>query len=513
MGTIVDYVKHVLSPFEERPFSSADSLVLNQLVYLDMPALVPRLRVTRKTDTGEAQRLFRAAYGSVALRDLDRADWYPAMTRRMSHGDEARELLRAAAESPRFRSIRIGNFVEPENLQDPNRFSACTFDLPNGIRYVTFRGTDGTLAGWHEDYRLLFVTPPLPTQAEAAQYTHAVLAGWEGSVMLGGHSMGGNLATYVAAAAPRRLQSRIKGVYAADSPGFIASFIATPGFQAIKHKIHKIIPESSMIGMLFESGVEVTTVRSNARGIDQHFMTSWLFDDTNERFLTTNHLSRYSTYFAQTLNTWGENVDIRERQNFIDTLFAALGATGYDDFQTLVANWKTSLPLIRDYLRALPKSEQDQLNLVLGCLRDVAIGSRVPTRSPGTRQTGQRKTGNTAATTAETPASGTTEDAEAASEQSTEAPKGTESSAPGSSATEAPTSPAPRQSGPGLGSRIATLTKDFVKWAETAGGNSPETAQKSPDASPDTKGTPDTKDSSETTSTGKPDGKESPTRS
>lgn len=402
MGTLIDYVENSLERFSERPFSVEDSLVLNQLVYLRMPPCVPRMKIAAPTPASTAKpaspsvtrekapapaparadvsedpfaHLNHPTARPVPLHVLDRSEWLAAMTDGMSHGDQARELLRAAAESPRFRDIRIDHFVESPDLSDRNRFCACTFDLGDGTLYLAFRGTDGTLAGWHEDFRLLFVVPPLPSHQQAMDYTHLVLRGWHGSLMLGGHSMGGNLATYVGAALEKPLQDRVRGVWAADSPGFIQKFIDTPGFQAIKDRLHKIIPESSMIGMLFLSGVPVTIVRSSARGVDQHFMTTWLFDDSNEHVKTTDHLSHYSQYLANTVNNWRESVTVSERRAFIDTLFAALGSTGYKDFGSLAANWSTVLPQVHSYLSSLPPEQQKELSAVMEQLRHVIVGT------------------------------------------------------------------------------------------------------------------------------------------
>lgn len=397
MGTLTDYVENSLAPFSERPFSAEDSLVLNQLVYLRMPPCVPRIKiatssssitppvktetVTREktptpaplTDTDE-NPFTSSEPCPIPLHQLDRSEWLKKMTEGMTHDSDVRELLRAASESPRFRDIRIDHFVESSGPSDRNRFSACTFDLGDGTLYISFRGTDGTLAGWYEDFRLLFIVPPLPSQQEAMNYTHQVVRGWHGSIMLGGHSMGGNLAAYVGAAIEKPLQRRIRGVWAADSPGFIQQFIDTPGFHAISNRLHKVIPESSMIGMLFNSGVSETIVRSSARGVDQHFMTTWLFDDSNEHLVTTDHLSRYSQYLAGTINSWRQSVPVDERRAFIDTLFATLRSTGYNDFRSLAANWSTVLPQIRTYLSSVPPEQRKQLSAVMEQLRHVILG-------------------------------------------------------------------------------------------------------------------------------------------
>lgn len=260
MATFLDYARDEVRTFAEQPFCGEDALIFSQLVYLSFPEAL--------------------ATKSLTLQQLLRRETYPALIKEMSHGQEALELLRLCGESPRFRDVRLADRISPNSTADPNRFCAATFILPDSTRVIAFRGTDGTIAGWHEDYRLLFVTPPLDSQAQALAYlkSHASTHSTERpEIIITGHSMGGNLAIYAAAVAPHSVQSRIRAVYAQDSPGFIRSFIESQQFQAIRSRVHKYVPESSMVGMLFDSGVEETVVRSNAHGSEQHFLSTWLF--------------------------------------------------------------------------------------------------------------------------------------------------------------------------------------------------------------------------------------------
>lgn len=260
MATFLDYARDEVRTFAEQPFCGEDALIFSQLVYLSFPDAL--------------------ATKNLTLQQLLRRETYPALIDEMSHGQEALELLRLCGESPRFRDVRLADRISPNSTADPNRFCAATFILPDSTRVIVFRGTDGTIAGWHEDYRLLFVTPPLASQAQALAYlkSHASAPLAERpEIIITGHSMGGNLAIYAAAVAPHSVQSRIRAVYAQDSPGFIRSFIESKQFQAIRSRVHKYVPESSMVGMLFDSGVEETVVRSNAHGSEQHFLSTWLF--------------------------------------------------------------------------------------------------------------------------------------------------------------------------------------------------------------------------------------------
>lgn len=382
MATFLDYARDEVCTFAEQPFCGEDALIFSQLVYLSFPDAL--------------------ATKSLTLQQLLRRETYPALIDEMSHGQEALELLRLCGESPRFRDVRLADRISPNSTADPNRFCAATFILPDSTRVIAFRGTDGTIAGWHEDYRLLFVTPPLDSQAQALAYlkSHASTHSTERpEIIITGHSMGGNLAIYAAAVAPHSVQSRIRAVYAQDSPGFIRSFLESQQFQAIRSRVHKYVPESSMVGMLFDSGVEETVVRSNAHGSEQHFLSTWLFTHpqieqeasgkeqkpalktSNEPVAVTasalqpsdlwvlertEHLSRYSQALANTLNGWRESLDVAQRERFIETLFSALDSTGYVQLSQLRENWNTVIPVISQYLRSLPATDRNQLSSAIG---------------------------------------------------------------------------------------------------------------------------------------------------
>ncbi len=503
MATLIDYVRCTQQTFAEKPFGTADSLVLAQLTYLHMPPIVPRLVLPDDTvvdtvatvadgtgtstaeipdflasdvahhdptgadadvtaaeqaaagipkaqdavsihkaqgaegipeaqsavsiprapgatgpqkpaaqrQTGRTEQTMRVRevsdvptpavllpqhdpsvwdpYGPtpVPLHELGRAEWLRLLTGESDPHTDTRRLLETVLESRRFRDVRVSNAIEPMDVRERNRFAALTYDLGDGTMYIAFRGTDGTFAGWHEDYRLLFIAPPLPSQAQAARYTKKVLEGWRGAIILGGHSMGGNLAAYVAASAPVEVQGRIAAVYEHDSPGFIRPFLASPGFVRVRGRIHKTVPESSMIGMLFDSGVEETIVRSAAHGLSQHHMTSWLFDDDTLELSRGTRLNRYSSAFAKLMNDWRENLSVEDRRRFIDDLFDALYSTGVSDFPSLMRERRTALPRFREAIRTFPPDEQQRLKATLGVLvqivLDRASGGRLEEKKDG----------------------------------------------------------------------------------------------------------------------------------
>jgi len=176
-------------PFSERPFGPPDSLALTQLVYMPMEEL--------PMPDGSATVAQLWAYLKKAFSDgLD--DFF--QNRRY-------DFTEACAESIRFYDLPVLRYVNHIDPAQETQFCACTFALPDGGRYVAFRGTDLTVAGWKEDLNMSF--QPVPAQREAVAYVEAAAEDFDGPLMLGGHSKGGHLALYAAAHVSEAVQRRI----------------------------------------------------------------------------------------------------------------------------------------------------------------------------------------------------------------------------------------------------------------------------------------------------------------
>lgn len=184
MGNVVDYVRSEFRTFGELEFSNVDSLVLSELSYMCLSGLVPAFEAAKSVATVPIARLLRA-------------EDYPAMFASNSGdmNDYRLALLRAVCESPRFRGLRVGEYAERLDTCREQQFAAMTFDLGDcphavaspdsddsadssagaaGLLYVAFRGTDGTLVGWKEDFNMA-VRCPVPSQESAYRYVDSIM--------------------------------------------------------------------------------------------------------------------------------------------------------------------------------------------------------------------------------------------------------------------------------------------------------------------------------------------------
>lgn len=312
METIVDYIQREQRTFDEHPFCPPDSLVLSVLSYLNFETY-PRGGVTPR-DSFLLHDLLSLTPVSLLAND----NWL----------EDAKEttdaFLLAMRASRRYRDTRMGYYARETAESIEKQFCAATFFLPDGSAYVSYRGTDGTLAGWKEDFNLCF-KEVIPSQRTAVAYLSGVASTFEGPLRVGGHSKGGNLAEYAALTCDDATYERIVGVFNHDGPAFLddpSPRIDEAGFARL---LHKTVPNSSLFGMLLEERQDFHIVKSNALPVLSHSPFSWLVEGSD--FDYEPELERGMVVFDKTLNDWLHSVDAKSRERFIDTIYDLLTST------------------------------------------------------------------------------------------------------------------------------------------------------------------------------------------
>lgn len=176
----------------------------------------------------------------------------------------------------------------------------------------------------------------IPSQKEAYRYVQKIASLYKGKLYLGGHSKGGNLAVYAAAHVNQRVQKRLLAVYNHDGPGFSAKEIKREGYQRIVKKIHTIVPQSSVVGMLLEHEEAYTIIHSSQISLWQHDPYSWCV--AGPMFAQLENVNRTSQILDQTLKTWIQTLPAQQRSAFVDAIFAILYATNATSLKEINAN-------------------------------------------------------------------------------------------------------------------------------------------------------------------------------
>ena len=355
--TVIEYVKTEMRTFEEHPFHEVDSLVLAQFSYIHLGNLIAP-----------------PAGGSVkkplTLQQLYRAECFSHFFADQPDAAKNRRLLSACAASPRFRNIGIAYYEQDFDETREKQFCAMTFFLSADTAYLAFRGTDCTLIGWKEDFNMAFLTP-VPSQEAALNYTLAISKLFRGQLILGGHSKGGNLAVYAAMMSPPRLQNRIVSIYSHDGPGFRDNVFSSAGYLRISDRIHKTLPQSSLVGMLLEHQEDYAIVESTAVGIIQHNPYSWVIRDG--AFVKLNTLTSGADFLNRTLSDWLAGLANEQREQFVDALYSVISATDLTSFTELRDNWQAEIAALIENMKNMDEPTRRILHETLRSLMHMAV--------------------------------------------------------------------------------------------------------------------------------------------
>lgn len=297
-------------PFSRDEFNEVDAVVFCELAYIHFGG--------RAEDTeGELLTLAEEAKEFLAREDAENL----VRTR------QDLELLRLAAQSRRFGGSRLWGYRDRFLPEQETQFAAMTFLLEDGTQTVTFRGTDGTLVGWKEDFNMTF-QQSIPAQRLAQDYVREAALANPGQMRIVGHSKGGNMAVFAAARSSPMIQSRILAIYNNDGPGFTKYMMGDPGYLAVVDRIHTFVPQSSVIGMLLEHEEPYTVVHSRSVSIWQHDLYSW--ELMGKKLLTLDAVTADSVFLDATIKNWFASMTNQERNQFVDEVYALISAGGAD---------------------------------------------------------------------------------------------------------------------------------------------------------------------------------------
>lgn len=296
------------------PFNEVDALILAELSFVDFEGIVPPPEVGRGVRLNEAAEAFFARHGG---RDVDMGVLVP---------DGISQMLRKLMASPRFCGMTLNGYEALLDDEVEEQFSALTIDLGNGSIYISFRGTDDTIVGWKEDLNMSFLEE-IPSQKQAVDYVVRIARQYpEKTLRIGGHSKGGNLAVYSAAKSSGDIQERIVAVHNNDGPGFIWDISKTPGHKRIAGRIHTVLPQTSVVGMLMEHEKHYQVVYSTYDGLYQHDGFSWQVKGT--QFVHLDDFSREGKLVDEALSSWADSLNTQQREALAEALYSVFTATG-----------------------------------------------------------------------------------------------------------------------------------------------------------------------------------------
>jgi hypothetical protein len=350
--------------FEQSPFNPVDNVILSQLSYLPLDGIVPGPDGDAGITVAQTAVLFAEKLAADALA-------YPVIFK------EDPDFIDAIGHSDRFRNCKLCDYVNQVDLVQEKQFSALCIQWGD-VTFIAYRGTDVSVVGWKEDFKMNF-SDAIPAQIEAVSYLEKIAAKTVGTLLLGGHSKGGNLAIYAASSCTRETQDRITAVYSNDAPGFHSPFFESDGFRKVRQRIFSFVPQTSIIGLLFEHGNDYAVVKSAQKGIFQHDQYTW--EITHNDMIRVDGVDQGSRFINKTLREWIKSLDDEHLRVFSDTLFGVLNAAEIKSFTELGADWfNASGRLIQSYGNVDSVTKKN-IGKILGALFEAAknnIGTLFP---------------------------------------------------------------------------------------------------------------------------------------
>ena len=312
------------SSFSERPVCEVDALVFAWLSYFEIEKLddlgIACIGLTLKELAEEAERnlgKFRKPSKREKLISTVTGAW----------------MLKQVSDKPRFSGVGIGGFRTVTDHVNGIQFSATSYILETGMTIVAYRGTDTSLAGWKEDCEMSY-NRLVPSQELALHFLNECDS--PGTIMLAGHSKGGNLAIYAASECRSEIVPMISEIYNFDGPGFSFDIGSTANYNALKDRIHSYVPGSSVFGMLLDHVDDYAVVSSMNAGLMQHYAFYWKIEGCSFILQKKRNLSSRSMDAA--FNQWLGSLSLEDRKEITEAIFSVFEKAGvkyFNDFSSI----------------------------------------------------------------------------------------------------------------------------------------------------------------------------------
>jgi len=294
---IIDYLSDYSDiSFKEKAFNEIDASILAMCSYLPFKKL--------SKDCCNCKGIsFEKLYEIYLFSDVEIRKRY-------------RLLLLELSQSKRYSEFKINSHVDIYDKEKAIQFSATSFDYQN-ISFISYRGSDMSMAGFKEDLDLCFEV--VPAQHYGLAYLKKIAEKGNNLVLLG-HSKGGNIAAYAASHCDKEILNKIKMVVSFDGPGFDSSVINKKQINDIDSHFLTLLPKNAIVGMCMQQyGNNIKIVEANGSSLQQHSPFYWQVED--DHFVKSEKLSSGSKALKKVLDNWLTNLNKEERREFADSLY------------------------------------------------------------------------------------------------------------------------------------------------------------------------------------------------
>ena len=168
----------------------------------------------------------------------------------------------------------------------------------------------------------------------------------------------------------KAIQDRLVRIYSHDGPGFRPEILEKCGYEAVADRIVKILPHSSLIGMLLESREDYQVVSCKTFGLMQHNPFTWRVE--NDHFLYVDDVYSGRKFLDHTLNEWILSMEDEQIHAFVDTLFTVIEASEAENLIDFTADWKKSMNGVLEAIKEVDEPTREGIKKIIRSLFETA---------------------------------------------------------------------------------------------------------------------------------------------
>lgn len=333
--TIMDYVdwRGDLS-FKKSPFNEVDNIIFSMLIYLDLERTMKNAKNTFPT-LAEGIDTFFEQYD------------YKTYKFGLIVPSKIKDLAKKVQKTKRYGRLLILDYIKEVSAEARTQFCAGTFLLDDGNILIVFEGTDDSIAGWYEDFEM-FVNKETLAQKKAVKYVNEMAKMFGNkNIYICGHSKGGNLAYYSAMFCDDNVKDRIINIYNSDGPGLIYDRYDEEKAKIIDEKGITVVPNSAIIGAIFDQRGEIRIVESKVRNLFQHDPFELVV--IGKEFIRCEKFTKSTTNIQKELKKLYFSTTEEEARRCIDKIYTML----YNENKRTLTDLKiTDYNIINKFIKA-----------------------------------------------------------------------------------------------------------------------------------------------------------------
>ena len=168
-----------------------------------------------------------------------------------------------------------------------------------------------------------------------------------------------------------RIKERIIGVYTHDGPGFKDEVFTSEKYRRIRDRIHKTLPQSSLVGMLLHNQEDYLVVESKQFWFMQHDPFYWVVKENDFKY--AQGITQGAEHINKVINQWISSIDEDKRELFVTTLYSVIESLGIVNYTELTEDWLKKAAMAIRNIRGIDKETRRFVNKTIKALLELYL--------------------------------------------------------------------------------------------------------------------------------------------